>query len=680
MKWSPTRRELLATAGLGLTGGRSIAGGSVGGAPAASLGNVSLDNATDAVPDHPFVPAPEVEWSVDVDGEQPLLRKSETDPVVYVGTSDEVYGFSPDGTQRWRRSIASVDSDRPVEVYPGTGAVYAEGRDGLYALDALDGHTKWRYSGDENASRGHVDVSLVTRETVFLQENGLTAVEALNGRERWRFEPDDPVWFSQHSADGRIYIGTIRGHLYALDLVDGSVRWHADRSDDDAPRLMAVGSNDESIVAWDSEGGELYGFDRGDGSLRWRFAANEDPIGFAGAVRDDAVYLGDGPFVHVISLSDGTERWRYDAGGTVARWPVFSGGTGYFGAVGGVHAVSLADGTRQWQFTTGADAQVYVAAVTDGTVVADSRSDGVYALDADTGRLQWRLGYSGHPRWFPQVVDGTTYFAAESGTVSALSSPSSTPLYDAFRAAVSPPGLALGGLLGTALLAGGYRRRKRAQAPPPDPEEFADFELLEPIAESDHVAVYEARTPAGDPVALKRVESGVIDSDQFADGVETWADLGVPGVLEVREWGIDPAPWVATERWDATLAERVADSSAADLAPREIVHALADAAETVHRAHREEVTHDGLAPETLVFCDGDVRVGDWRLAGALRGASEESDTYRLAVMVEDLLGDDEISAELDEVLTRALAADPADRYDSALDLADALRWAVRRNR
>ncbi|MFC4448540.1 PQQ-binding-like beta-propeller repeat protein [Halorussus aquaticus] len=683
MNWSPSRREFLTVAGPG-----GVAP-SVAADRRASLGNVSLGNATDAVPDHPFAPTPDVEWSVDTDAEEALLRRSAADDAVYLTTETGVRGFSPDGTELWRRRIARDDADYPVDIHPGTGVVYAEGEAGLHALDAADGHTRWQYSGEGGVAERHVDVSLVTSETVFVHEDGIAAVAASDGRERWRFRPDDSFWFNPHLGGDTLYAGTTHGHLYALSAADGSVRWHADRSAEGTPRFSVVDVTDDVVLAWDYETGRLCGFDRDDGALRWRFDADADERGFPGVVLEDAAYLGGGRRLRAISTAGGTERWRYDAGGPVVGWPRIDDRTAYFGTRGGVHAVSTADGTGRWRFSTDADARASVIGVTDGTVVVDSESEVVYGLDAKRGRLRWRFDHPGRSRWLTQVTDGGVYFVTESGTIYALSSPGSTPLYDAYRTVTSPVALAVGGLVGAAVLARAYRHRGLdcdARDDSAAPTGFADFELGDRLAKSDSAAVFAARTPAGDRVALTRITPGAIADDAFEAAVETWVDLDVRGVLGVRTWGTEPSPWVATDPVDASLADRAEDLPIADLA-----HALADAAETVHRAHRVGVTHGALGPGTIWLSDGEVRVGGWRLAAVRRDESpagptepndpETADSDRLAALAADLLGDSATDrdrpGELDAVLSRALAADPAEGYDSPLRFADALRWAVR---
>ena len=690
MKWSPTRRKFL-----------GVAGASV---PALAAGTPLWGNVTDVVPDHPLAPSGDVRWSVETGETEAVVRYPVSDGRLYVQTPNGVRALGTDGNERWRFDAESRDSEYSVEAYGESGSLYVETERGLHALDATDGSVRWRYAG-ENGGHEHVDVSLVTPETVLLHENGVTALDADDGTERWRFEPDDPVWFGAHFDGESLYVGTIQGQLYALDANDGSVRWRAAvGAADDAPHVFPVGTADATVFAWNSSEGGLTGFGAADGNRRWTVETNTDSAGFPGTIDGSTVYLGDESALRAVSATDGVERWRYDAGAASVRSPRIADGTVYVGAVGSVHALATADGTKRWEFATGSDTATYVAAVADGTVFVDDFPEAVYALDADDGGLKWRFPYPAKSTWFLQHRRGTVYFGTEAGTVYAVTEPDSTPVYDAYRTATGPLGLSAGGLLGTAALAAAYRRRRRAAAVAAAPIAHDDFERVALVDETPYAEVFEVRTPGGTRAALKRLAEGALSDEVFEDAVEAWAGLDCDGVLSVREWGTDPSPWVATE-WatGGSLANRADDLTADDG-----VRIVAGVAEIVHRAHREGVAHGRLVPGNVLVTDGGVRVADWRLAAALRDPPEGyappeddpdpevADTYQLgALAFETLVGEtppesgefstelgDEIaharlSDELTDVLSTALAGDPADRYDSPLKFADSLRWAAR---
>lgn len=685
MQWSPTRREFLGVAGAG-----SLA--------PASAGTASRGNVTDAVPDHPFAPEVETRWSIDLD-DSSIFPFELVDDTLYVGTPGTIHAVSTDGTRRWRHS---VDSRFPnVVVGPKSAppaadrTVYVSDDKRVYALDSAEGVVRWRYEGE-----GRQSVISAIRDVAVVLDDDLAAVSASDGRERWRFDLDGNL-SSFPCYDGHLlYVGTNRGKLYALDPV-GAERWRVELperdgdSESEYPHLLTVETTADLVFAWGSEEGTLYAFETDDGTERWRVRTGENMYWFPGIVYSDTVYVNDRNTLRAFSVADGIERWRFDAESQLGGIPRAVDDTVYVGSEDRIYALSVAKGRERWR---SAATTLPVDAIA-GTHVATDLENSIHGLSVDDGGVRWRYDLEESLVMPPRVHDGSVYFGTESGTLGAISVPGSSLASDAYRTATSPAGLAVSGLLGGALAVGAYRRRNSDEAAddPPVPATFEDYEVVELVAETEVAEVHEARTPRGERVALKRFTPGELSEEQFAEAIRTWADLNHAGVLEIREWGTDPVPWVVTEYADATLPDRTAD-----LTTEEFAHAVADVAETVHRAHRDGVVHGRLTPESVWFVDGNVRVGDWRLAAELRRSDEEvtpeDDTDRLAEMARDLLADGQETAELFEVLSRVPVsdsadsvaaadsadstnpvdpADPADRYDSLLKFADALRWAVR---
>lgn len=662
MEWSPTRREFLGAAGAG-----SLA--------PASADTVSWGNVTGAVPDNPFAPEADVRWTVDLGGGS-VGPFELVDDTLYVRADSSVRALSTDGSERWRFETASnrlsllvgPDSGRP------DGTVYVND-DGVYALDSREGRTRWRYD-----TENYPIIWGATSELAFVRDDGIAALSSTDGSVRWRFDPGGQLWLRPHTHEETLYVGTTEAELYALATVDGSVRWRVDRSTGDGietetPNLFVIDVADGHAFAWNSDDGVLSAFDAADGTERWRFEASDASSIFPGAVGDGTVYVNDGGAVQALAIEDGHERWRVDAG-MGSRWrPQPLGGDVYAASEDGLLALN-SEGRERWRSDAGLLAPLEI---TDDELVAADPDGTIYGIGVGDGDVRWRFDLPGDLVWIPLASDDGIYVGTDAGTLYAVSAPESTLAYDAYRTATTPASLAVSGLLGGALAVGAYRRRNRDEpaADPPEPETFDDFELVELIAETEVAEVHEARTPGGERVALKRLTTDGLSDDRFAEAIRAWADLDHEGVLDIREWDTDPEQWVVTEYADATLADR-----ATDLTTGEIAHAVADVAETLHRAHRDGVVHGRLTPENVLFADESVRVDDWRLAAELRDSPDEQatradDTSRLAEMARDLLADEREVAELSDVLSRALADDPDDRYDSALKFADALRWAAR---
>jgi outer membrane protein assembly factor BamB len=126
----------------------------------------------------------------------------------------------------------------PFDVYLsspvlGGGLVYFGSGDGsVYALDAVSGDLKWKFStGDVvHASPAYADgvVFFGSWDSYFY------AVDALTGKEKWRFHGgEDPVMHNQVGfqsspavVNGVVYTGCRDSNLYAIDAATGKEKWH----------------------------------------------------------------------------------------------------------------------------------------------------------------------------------------------------------------------------------------------------------------------------------------------------------------------------------------------------------------------------------------------------------------------------------------------------------------------
>ena len=106
------------------------------------------------------------------------------------------------------------------------------------------------------------------------------------------------------------------------------------------------------------------------------------------------------------------ERWRFDAGWTIASSAAVIGETVVFGdASGKVRALRVADGSIAWEFAT--DDPVYsTPAVAGGRVVFGSTNGGIYALDAVKGSLVWKVQTGGPVVASPSVSGGVVYIGS----------------------------------------------------------------------------------------------------------------------------------------------------------------------------------------------------------------------------------------------------------------------------
>jgi outer membrane protein assembly factor BamB len=255
---------------------------------------------------------------------------------------------------------------------------------------------------------------------------------------QWSFKAAGPVVTSPAIANGVIYIGSMSGHLYALDQRTGQEKWNfKSRMPIASSAAVAAG-----VVYFVSSTGSLAAIDAATGQSKWVFvneyerkfearglhgypsAAQTIPDAWdvfmsSPAVLNGTVYYGSGDGnVYAVNASTGVLQWKFATKDVVHASPAIANGVVYIGSWdGNFYAIDASTGQQKWMFAGGQDPAVHnqvgfqsSAAVVDGTVYVGCRDAHVYALDAVTGRKKW--DYPTSKSWVngtPAVRDGTVY-------------------------------------------------------------------------------------------------------------------------------------------------------------------------------------------------------------------------------------------------------------------------------
>jgi outer membrane protein assembly factor BamB len=210
-----------------------------------------------------------------------------------------------------------------------------------------------------------------------------------DGKQLWRFATGRPIRAQPKVIGRHVYLHSDSGLLYRLDRKSGREIWRTRVDVGSEPRL----ATDHEKTRWDRYGSSVVS----DGRRLYL------------ASRDRHLYALD--------PESGREIWRIPAGDLMTATPALHGEHVIFAAYDGkVRAVAARDGSPRWSY----DAKLAVAG--DLTVAGDrlllgSRSYDLIALDAATGREQWK-----HYYWFswiespPVVRDGVVYTGSSDAT------------------------------------------------------------------------------------------------------------------------------------------------------------------------------------------------------------------------------------------------------------------------
>jgi outer membrane protein assembly factor BamB len=339
--------------------------------------------------DSGIVPTASPLWTVDL-GSPVWAGLAATDDLVLVGADDGVLrALDPaSGEIRW-----TFETDGPIRATPtllpvggaaegGGGASTGSGGetldlllhsdDGhLYRLAAEDGSLRWqaklsppeeRTPEGEKGDRYHHYTAAATVEgdRVFVAsgDGAVQALDAATGESLWRVEIGDVVASTPAVADGRLFVAGFDGKVHALDAATGERLWERETG----AAIPGSAAVDGELVIVGSRSYDLIALRAADGSVAWKSYHFFSWVESTPVVAGDLVLVGlsDGQALVASDLVSGSERWRFDTGGSVWSRPATGDGIVAVGAVGvadyfvphegGLFAVDPQTGEPLWRF------------------------------------------------------------------------------------------------------------------------------------------------------------------------------------------------------------------------------------------------------------------------------------------------------------------------------------------
>jgi halocyanin-like protein len=250
-------------------------------------------------------------------------------------------------------------------------------------------------------------------------DNHVYALVAGTGEQQWRYDTGRYAWGSPTVVDGTLYGGSRSHRVFALDAATGEEEWtyRAEGPVGSAPtvvdgRVHFASYLDVNMTTLDAETGEHM----------WHKEFSSE-LCAPPAYHDGTLYTGfvDQP-LFAFDAATGEEEWRFEPGRGfgIKNPPTVWNGTVYQAVWNHLYAVDADTGELQWDY---ADAMPRRngPTVAGGTLfVGSSRETYLLALDPETGEERWRFEVYGNVRSGPTVVDGVVFFGADDGSVHAV--------------------------------------------------------------------------------------------------------------------------------------------------------------------------------------------------------------------------------------------------------------------
>ncbi|HEX6208984.1 MAG TPA: PQQ-binding-like beta-propeller repeat protein [Actinomycetota bacterium] len=324
--------------------------------------------------------------------------------------------------------------DGPPAAAPvlGEAMLVVLGRSEVAALDPESGDELWsveRAEGTGGAPAVAGDLVLFVEGDG--EEAALVAVGAPDGEEEWRTEIEGHAPGGVVVAEGRAYVASRRGTVYAVDLDGGSVAWTfpenpAGRRFESAPAV----AGDLLLVTGQITGERtsfLQALDRETGEPAWGFRPEGIGLGISSPSEEGGLVLAgtvDGrPRASAFDLAGGGSEWTTDIRFPFAgrQMPIVADSDVVIAdAAGHLYRLDRSDGELRWTYRVPGFLIGGSPSIAGGSVVVGDLSGQVSAIDLESGLLVWRRSF-GDDQVHPIASDGDRlYVAARGGTVAAL--------------------------------------------------------------------------------------------------------------------------------------------------------------------------------------------------------------------------------------------------------------------
>jgi outer membrane protein assembly factor BamB len=246
---------------------------------------------------------------------------------------------------------------------------------------------------------------IIAADTVYVGslDGKFYALDLKSGQKKWEYQTGG-IKTAAAARDGAVYVGDIKGIFHCIDAATGKKRWTvATKGAIHSPANFA-GDN----IVFGCYDHHLYCVS-GAGKVLWQCKTKEKLHGAAAVAGDRVLIAGCDKALHVVDLAKGNEVLAVPLGGHIAASPAVHGDRLYIGNMDSNQfmAIDWKKGDVLWKFEAKRNPQPFYssAAITDELVVAGSRDKLVRAWKRQTGAEVWTFATKGRVDSSPLIVD-----------------------------------------------------------------------------------------------------------------------------------------------------------------------------------------------------------------------------------------------------------------------------------
>lgn len=227
-------------------------------------------------------------------------------------------------------------------------------------------------------------------------DGNVYALNLARKEKTWTFDTGDDIEAPPMFLDSTIYIGSLNGIFYALDAATGRLKWQFQADDEifgSASWVPAPSGKDNWILVG-SYDNKMYCLSALTGELQWTYETENFINGAPATDGNIAVFGGCDAYLHIVSVRDGRQVAKVDAGSYIAGSAALFNGHAYLGHYGEkLISINIARQSIEWEYGDEENGAAFFSspAVDDEYVVIGCRDKNLHCVDRHTGKQLWRF-------------------------------------------------------------------------------------------------------------------------------------------------------------------------------------------------------------------------------------------------------------------------------------------------
>lgn len=242
-------------------------------------------------------------------------------------------------------------------------------------------------------------------------KGNVLSYDIYSGKTIWSKEIAD-VESSPTVYENCVYVVTVKGDLYRIDLQTGSEIFH--KKFDGAIRTSPA--LDDSICVFACDDGSVCAVNSVDGKQRWKYGAGS-PVWCSPSMNDSSIFIGTNGGRLLALSKEGKMRFDFTTGEKILSMPITDEKRVYFGCDDGdFYAVDIRGGALLWKVHT--DAPITTAASQTRTQIFFGGFDkNLYVIDKSDGKVEQKIELPGRIRTQPAIYKNHLVIGVEDSEV-----------------------------------------------------------------------------------------------------------------------------------------------------------------------------------------------------------------------------------------------------------------------